>query len=45
MALRIGFDMDGVLADFAGAYQEVEVRLFGPEAPSRPQELLSNMQH
>src|SRR5437868_3211702 len=36
MALRIGFDMDGVLADFAGAYQEVEVRLFGPVPPSRP---------
>ena len=36
MPLRIGFDMDGVLADFAAAYQDVEVRLFGPEAPSRP---------
>jgi hypothetical protein len=36
MPLRIGFDMDGVLADFAGAYQEVEVRLFGPATPSRP---------
>ena len=36
MPLRIGFDMDGVLADFAGAYQDVEVRLFGPVAPSRP---------
>jgi hypothetical protein len=30
MTLRIGFDMDGVLADFASAFQEVEVRLFGP---------------
>ena len=30
MPLRIGFDMDGVLADFATAYHEVEVRLFGP---------------
>jgi hypothetical protein len=29
--LRIGFDMDGVLADFEGAFREVEVRLFGPE--------------
>lgn len=28
--LRIGFDMDGVLADFAAAYHEVEARLFGP---------------
>jgi hypothetical protein len=30
MAVRIGFDMDGVLADFATAFHEVEVRLFGP---------------
>ena len=29
MTLRIGFDMDGVLADFASAYHEVEVELFG----------------
>jgi hypothetical protein len=36
MPLRIGFDMDGVLADFAGAYLDIEVRLFGPVAPSRP---------
>ncbi len=28
--LRIGFDMDGVLADFEGAFRDVEVRLFGP---------------
>jgi hypothetical protein len=28
--LRIGFDMDGVLADFALAFQQVEERLFGP---------------
>jgi hypothetical protein len=34
--LRIGFDMDGVLADFASAYYDVEVRLFGPEAPTPP---------
>jgi hypothetical protein len=32
MPLRIGFDMDGVLADFAAAYHAVEVRLFGPAA-------------
>ena len=29
MPLRIGFDMDGVLADFARAFHEVETRLFG----------------
>jgi hypothetical protein len=29
MTLRIGFDMDGVLADFAAAYHEIEARLFG----------------
>jgi len=32
--LRIGFDMDGVLADFASAYRECEARLFGvPDQP------------
>jgi hypothetical protein len=30
MPLRIGFDMDGVLADFAQAFHDVEARLFGP---------------
>jgi hypothetical protein len=30
MPLRIGFDMDGVLADFSAAFHEVESRLFGP---------------
>jgi hypothetical protein len=30
MPLRIGFDMDGVLADFARAFHDVEGRLFGP---------------
>jgi hypothetical protein len=30
MPLRIGFDMDGVLADFASAFREHELRLFGP---------------
>lgn len=35
MALRIGFDMDGVLADFGRAYREVESRLF-PERPDAP---------
>jgi len=42
MALRIGFDMDGVLADFARAYREVEERVFGPVAsatrPGDPEE-------
>jgi hypothetical protein len=28
--LRIGVDMDGVLADFEAAFRGVEVRLFGP---------------
>ncbi len=32
--LRVGFDMDGVLADFAAAYHDVEARLFGPAAPT-----------
>ncbi len=36
MPLRIGFDMDGVLADFESAFHDVEVRLFGPDASSRP---------
>src|SRR6266540_469561 len=30
MSLRIGFDMDGVLADFESAYHEIEARLYGP---------------
>jgi hypothetical protein len=30
MPLRIGFDVDGVLADFGAAFHEVEARLFGP---------------
>ena len=32
MATRIGFDMDGVLADFSTAFHEVELRLFGPSS-------------
>jgi hypothetical protein len=31
--LRIGFDMDGTLADLGSAYAEVENRLFGPAEP------------
>src|SRR3954463_8023362 len=34
MSLRIGFDMDGVLADFASAYHEIEARLLGPSTVS-----------
>lgn len=42
MPLRIGFDMDGVFADMASAYQEIESRLFGPaevedEVPETPE--------
>jgi hypothetical protein len=32
MAVRIGFDIDGVLADFPSAFREIEVRLFGPSS-------------
>lgn len=36
MSLRIGFDLDGVLADFGSAYREVEARLFGSDkTPAR----------
>jgi beta-phosphoglucomutase-like phosphatase (HAD superfamily) len=35
MSLRIGFDMDGVLADFSTAFHAVEARLFG-DAPVMP---------
>jgi beta-phosphoglucomutase-like phosphatase (HAD superfamily) len=41
MTLRVGFDMDGVLADFAFAYREVEHQLFGDvhsAAASAPEE-------
>jgi hypothetical protein len=33
MPLRVGFDMDGVLADFETAFLDVEVRLFGEDEP------------
>src|SRR5215475_12076565 len=36
MSLRIGFDMDGVLADFARAYRDIEKGLDGPAEPVRP---------
>jgi hypothetical protein len=35
MPLRIGFDMDGVLADFSSAFQQMEARLFGRGGPIR----------
>jgi hypothetical protein len=35
MSLRIGFDMDGVLADFASAYHAVEARLYGRPKDTR----------
>ena len=38
MAIRIGFDLDGVVADFAGAYRDVESRLFGPDGIGRTDE-------
>jgi hypothetical protein len=43
MTLRIGFDMDGVLADFASAFRDVEARLFesaqdeAGDAPVKPE--------
>jgi hypothetical protein len=45
MPLRIGFDMDGVLADFSQAFHEVETRLFGggegisADEPAREEEV------
>ena len=35
MTLRIGFDMDGVLADFESAFRECDRRIFGPDAHDR----------
>ena len=32
VTVRVGFDMDGVLADFAKAYREVDASLFGDSA-------------
>ena len=32
MSLRISFDLDGALADFASAFRSVEARLFGAES-------------
>jgi 5' nucleotidase, deoxy (Pyrimidine), cytosolic type C protein (NT5C) len=44
MTHRIGFDMDGVLADFATAYRAIETRLYGPVEPvgiDNPEEVAS----
>lgn len=38
MSLRIGFDLDGVLADFQSAFRDVEVRLFGADAEIAPED-------
>lgn len=35
MPLRIGFDLDGTIADFESAFHDVEVRLFGPASHMR----------
>jgi hypothetical protein len=46
--VRLGFDLDGVLADFAGAYLELERRLFGAAEASadvdvpRPEEIVDD---
>jgi beta-phosphoglucomutase-like phosphatase (HAD superfamily) len=37
MTLRIGFDMDGVLADFASAFREIERDLFGGDSAGAAQ--------
>jgi hypothetical protein len=34
--LRIGFDMDGVIADFGSAFRNMEARLFGPGPSVKP---------
>ena len=42
MTLRVGFDMDGVVADFASAFRDIERDLFGADttdpAPNAPEE-------
>jgi hypothetical protein len=37
MSIRVGFDVDGVVADFAHRYREIEQRLFD-DRPGRPDE-------
>ena len=36
--LRVGFDMDGVLADFLNAFRDMEARLFGPDEDLQPED-------
>ena len=36
MSLRLGFDMDGVLADFGSAFHEIEYELFGADVSGGP---------
>ena len=36
--MKIGFDMDGVVADFGSAFRAVETRLFGSAGPTRASE-------
>jgi uncharacterized protein len=36
MTLRVGFDLDGVLADFGSAFADVERELFGADTPVGP---------
>src|SRR4029453_2789994 len=42
MTLRVGFDMDGVVADFASGFRDIECDLFGDDtthpAPNAPEE-------
>lgn len=49
MPLRIGFDLDGVLADFAAAYRAVDERLHGsgavPARPGDPEEEAQEQEH
>ena len=47
MAIRIGFDVDGVVADFAGAYREIEQRLFAdrPGLPDEPEREEREQEH
>ena len=36
MTLRVGFDMDGVLADFGSAFRDIECDLFGADTTGPP---------
>ena len=42
MPIRVGFDMDGVLADFAQAFQAVESRLFPDREPAAKEPFTPN---